>query len=310
MTGARVPPSADSIQKIELTSETNGCVTINEPTQPGKYIVRKGDEIKKGERLFSKGERIDEKMIASLAAFGYASVKVTTRPRVSILGTGSEIVAIDQRPGRDQIRNSNSMMLKVMCEQVGGVAKILRQTGDDLAKLKRVIGQAVGISSDRRSEVLVITGGVSVGKYDLTKLALHELGAEIYFERVRLRPGKPAVFARLNDTLIFGLPGNPVSAAVTFSLFVRTAILLMQCASMVDLPTGFAVLKTQAKGAKERDTYLPAALETDPTGRLIATPLRWHGSSDFVGFAKADALVFVPRGEVLAADTPARIAYL
>jgi molybdenum cofactor synthesis domain-containing protein len=254
-------------------------------------------------------------MIATLAAFGYANVRVFSKPNISILGTGSEIVAIDKTPGRDQIRNSNSVMLKALSESVGASARILPQTGDDLEKLKRVISKAVGLGQKSATrnpqfEILVMTGGVSVGKYDLTKAALHELGAEIFFERVRLRPGKPAVFARLNETLIFGLPGNPVSAAVTFCLFVRTSILKMQGAARTDLKSGFAVLSSAAKAAKERDTYLPATLDTDNNGRLIATPLRWHGSSDFVGFAKADALIFMSRGESVASGDVARIAYL
>jgi molybdenum cofactor synthesis domain-containing protein len=206
-------------------------------------------------------------------------------------------------------------MLKALSESVGASARILPQTGDDLEKLKRVISKAVGLGQksavrNPKSEILVMTGGVSVGKYDLTKAALHELGAEIFFERVRLRPGKPAVFARLNNALIFGLPGNPVSAAVTFYLFVRTAILKMQHAAETDLKSGFAVLDSAAKAAKERDTYLPATLDTNNDGQLVATPLRWHGSSDFVGFAKADALVFIPRGETISSGAVGRIVYL
>lgn len=316
MTGAPVPDGADAIQKIELTNESNSIITILEPTETGRYIVKKAAEIKKRGKLFGPGDAINDKMIATLAAFGYSNVRVFSKPRVSILGTGSEIVAIGRTPGRDQIRNSNSTMLKVICESAGAHARILPQTGDDLEKLKRAISKAVGFVQkksqipDPKSEILVITGGVSVGKYDLTKAALRELGAEVFFERVRLRPGKPAVFARLNDTLIFGLPGNPVSAAVTFYLFVRTAILKMQNASETDLRSGFAVLNSSAKAAKERDTYLPATLDTDRTGRLVATPIRWHGSSDFVGFAKADALVFIPRGETIAAGEAGCIVYL
>ena len=305
MTGAPVPRGADAIQKIELASEAGGIVTVDQPTETGRYIVPKGSEIKKRGKLFEPGDSIDEKMVATLAAFGYADVRVSSRPRVSILGTGSEIVTVEQKPGRDQIRNSNSVMLAAMCRQIGGIPRILRQTGDDLKKLKSVISKAVG-----QTEILVLTGGVSVGKYDLTKLALREIGAELFFERVRLRPGKPTVFGKLNDTLIFGLPGNPVSAAVTFYLFVRPAILTMQRAKQVDLPSGFAALTSTAKGAKDRDTYLPATLDTDRSARLLATPLRWHGSSDFVGFAKADALIFIKRGEIVNAGEVATIAYL
>jgi molybdopterin molybdotransferase len=306
MTGAPVPSGADSVQKIELTSEKDSFVTINEPTEKGRYIVKKGAEIRKGERLFPPGLVITDRMIASLAAFGYSRIKVATTPSVSILSTGSEIVAIDKTPGRDQIRNSNSVMLKALAENVGARVKLLPRTGDDLAKLKSRIGQGVGPGND----ILVITGGVSVGKYDLTKAALHELGAEIFFEKVRLRPGKPTVFGRLNTTLIFGLPGNPVSSAVTFFLFVRTAILKMKNASETELRTGFAQLTAMAKAAKERETYLPATLDTRKDGTLLATPLRWHGSSDFVGFASAEALVVLGRGETLAAGETARILFL
>ena len=139
MTGARVPEGADAIQKIELTSESGDVVTIKEATTKSKYIVRRGAEIKKGARLFRPGEVIDERMIASLAAFGYPEVQVSYAPRVSILGTGSEIVAVEKQPGEDQIRNSNSVMLKAMCERVGAVARVLPQAGDHLTKLKSVI---------------------------------------------------------------------------------------------------------------------------------------------------------------------------
>ncbi|MEP7147357.1 MAG: gephyrin-like molybdotransferase Glp [Acidobacteriota bacterium] len=306
MTGAPLAPGTDAIQKIELTSEDSDVVVINEPTEVGKYIVRKGSEIKKGDKLFSPGERIDEKMIASLAAFGYANVRVSTRPKVAILGTGTEIVPVDQKPGRDQIRNSNSFMLRSLAEQAGAIARMLPQTGDDLGRLKARISKSVDSSAD----ILVITGGVSVGKYDLTKVALLGLGAEIYFEKVRLRPGKPAVFARLNDTIIFGLPGNPVSSAVTFYLFVRKAILLMQRASVTDLASGTAILTSAVRAAKERDTYLPATTDTDKNGRLLATPLRWHGSSDFVGFARADALLKLEPDEVRSAGDVVPIRYI
>ncbi len=191
MTGAPLAPGTDAIQKIELTNEESDVVVINEPTDVGRYVVRKGSEIKKGERLFAPGERIDEKMIASLAAFGYANVKVSTRPKVAILGTGTEIVPVEQKPGRDQIRNSNSLMLRALSDKAGAIARMLPQTGDDVGRLKARISKSIDSSAD----MLVITGGVSVGKYDLTKVALRELGAEIYFEKVRLRPGKPAVFA-------------------------------------------------------------------------------------------------------------------
>jgi len=149
------------------------------------------------------------------------------------------------------------------------------------------------------SDVLITSGGVSMGVYDFTKAALKELGAEIFFERVALRPGKPTVFARLGNTLVFGLPGNPVSVAVTFNLFVRRALRAMQGATHTTLDRDHAVLARDVKGSADRESYLPAVLRTDEKGVLLAEPLKWGGSSDFVAFAKATALINVPAGAKL-----------
>ncbi len=149
-----------------------------------------------------------------------------------------------------------------------------------------------------------------MGDYDFTKPALIELGAEIFFDKICLKPGKPCVFAKLGNQFIFGLPGNPVSVAVTFNLFVRTAILQMQNALQTILKQGFAVLSDKLKGAFERDSYLPATLKTNEKGQLIATPLRFEGSSDFVGFAKTECLIFVPKGEILEPETVAKIVFI
>jgi molybdopterin biosynthesis enzyme len=161
-----------------------------------------------------------------------------------------------------------------------------------------------------KSKILIISGGVSVGDYDFTKPALRELGAEVFFEKVSLRPGKPTVFAKLNDTLIFGLPGNPVSVAVTFHLFVRKAILQMQGAKTSQPQKGFAVLQQKIKGAKERDSFLPAFVETNEQGKLIIESLRFSGSSNFIAYSRANALVFVPKGEILETGEVAEIVFL
>lgn len=305
MTGAPVPAGADAVQKVELTNEAEGFVDILEPVDAGHHIVLRGSEIHRGDAVIDRGRVITRNMIASVAAFGYASVNVSKSPTVAILSTGSEIVEIDQAPGVDQIRNSNSIMLASLAAGFGCDCHILPIIDDDLSSLKNGIGDTLG-----KYDILIITGGVSVGKYDLTKPALYELGSEIFFERVRLRPGKPAVFAKNGETLIFGLPGNPVSAAVTFYLFVRTAIMIMQGANDVGLRAGHAVLSANVRAAKERDTYLPAKLTTDVDGRLVAKPVKWLGSSDFVGFADAEALIFLARGEEAVAGSVAKIVFL
>jgi len=328
MTGARLPAGADAVQKVELTREENNYIEISEPAKVRQNVNLFASEIEKGAKIFGKGETITEPMIAAIASFGYARIKVFQKPRISVLSTGSEIVEINEKPKRDQIRNSNSIMLKVFAEQAGADAKILPIVQDDIETLKNQIAQAVGFESkvqspkskvgldfksqipNPKSQILIITGGVSVGDYDYTKPVLRELGAEIFFERVSLKPGKPTVFARLNGTLIFGLPGNPVSAAVTFLLFVRKVILQMQGAKDCDLKRGRAVASGKIKGAKERDSLLPVSLRTNDAGQLTIDALRFSGSSNFIEFARADSLVYIPQGISFQAGDVAEILYL
>jgi molybdopterin molybdotransferase len=305
MTGARVPSGANAVEKVELTSEKDGFIEISEPVKANQNIVGHGAEILKNARIFEKGELITENMIAALASFGYAEVKVFRKPKVSILATGSEIVDVSAAPQKDQIRNSNSVMLDVMAKNAGADTKVLPLVKDNIENLKSVIANAV-----KKTDVLIITGGVSVGDYDFTKPALRELGAEIFFEKVSLKPGKPAVFAKLHDVLIFGLPGNPVSVAVTFYLFVRTAVLLMQGGKNCQLRKGFAVASGKIKGAKERDSFLPVSLATNETGELIIESVRFSGSSNFITFARANALVFVPQGKTFEQGEIAEIVFL
>ena len=305
MTGAPVPASADAVQKLELAIESGNVVKILESTSKGRYIVLRGTEIKKGKVVMRSGETITPNSIAVPAAFGYAKVKVAKRPRVAILSTGSEIVEINKKPKTDQIRNSNSIMLATLCRAAGGEPTLLAIAGDNISDLKSQILNAV-----KSADILITTGGVSVGKYDLTKAALTELGAEIFFERVRLKPGKPTVFARLKKTLVFGLPGNPVSAAVTFYLFVRKAIVQMQSGLGTDMQHATAITIDAVRAPKERDAYIPGILSTDARGRLLVKPLSWHGSSDFAGFAKADALMVVSRGRSFDRGSCVKVLFL
>jgi molybdenum cofactor synthesis domain-containing protein len=304
MTGAPVPSGANAVQRVELTSGWDGeMVAISEPVKKGTSIVKRGSEVKKETTIFRPGDRITKHMISALASFGYAKLEVGRMPSVSVMSTGSEIVPIDQKPGRDQIRNSNSVMLDVLCRNLGCETNILKSPADDLSSLKSAIG-------DPRSAILLITGGVSAGKYDLTKTALIELGAEIFFEKVCLKPGKPAVFARLGESLVFGLPGNPVSATVTFELFVRKAILLMQGSTTTNLRRGNAILAASAGAPQDRDAYIPSALSTGKNGELLATPLKSQGSSDFITFSRADSLITLDRGTRAASGETVTVLYL
>jgi molybdopterin molybdotransferase len=291
MTGAPVPAGADSVQKVEVTKEQDGIVEIAEATRPGQFIVNRASEIKAGETVLRAGEEINAARMAALAAFGYASVKVGRRPRVAVLATGTELVAVNEKPGADQIRDSNSYSLGAYAQLAGAQVERLPLAEDDPELLKEEISEAAA-----RSDALILSGGVSMGVYDFTKLALGALDAELFFERVSLRPGKPTVFARLGQTLVFGLPGNPVSVSVTFNLFARTALRVMQGCSEAAMSEEWAVLARGVKGAMERASYLPAQLHSDEDGRLLAEPLKWGGSSDFVAFARATSLIIVPEG--------------
>ncbi len=293
MTGAPVPAGADAVQQVELTREVDnaGFVEIFESVKAGRSIVKQADEIKAGETVLRAGEEINAAMIAMLASFGYAQVRVGRRPRVTVMATGSELVDVDQKPGRDQIRDSNNYTIAAYASLAGATVERLPLVGDDTEELKRQIAKAC-----EASDMLITSGGVSMGVYDFTKAALKELGAEIFFERVALRPGKPTVFARLGKALVFGLPGNPVSVAVIFNLFARTALRVMQGAKAAMLPADTAVLARDLKGSIDRESYLPAILRTDEKGTLLAEPLKWGGSSDFVAFARATALINVPSG--------------
>lgn len=308
MTGAPVPRGADAVQQVELTREADGArfVEIFESVAAGRSIVRQAAEIRIGETVLSSGEEINAAMIATLASFGYAKVKVGRRPRVTVMATGSELVDIDQKPGPDQIRDSNNYTLAAYATLAGAEVERLPLAGDDPEELKRQMSAAVD-----RSDVLITSGGVSMGVYDFTKAALKDLGAEIFFERVALRPGKPTVFGRIGKTLVFGLPGNPVSVAVTFNLFTRTALRAMQGARNTALNEETAVLARDLKGSVERESYLPAALRTDEKGVLLAEPLKWGGSSDFVAFARATALINVSAGAgIIKAGEPVKIVRL
>jgi molybdenum cofactor synthesis domain-containing protein len=291
MTGAPVPTGADSVQKVEVTREEDEVVFVKEATEPGQFIVPRASEIRRGEKVLLPGEEINAAMMAVLASFGYAEVLVSRRPRVAVLATGTELVKVNEKPGADQIRDSNTYSLASYAQLTGALVERLPLAGDDPELLKREIRDAA-----QRSDILVLSGGVSMGVYDFTKAALHSLGAEIFFERVSLRPGKPTVFARMGRTLVFGLPGNPVSVSVTFNLFARTALSAMQGCLASAMKEEWAVLERNVKGAIERASYLPAQLETDERGRQIARPLKWGGSSDFVAFARATALIIVPEG--------------
>ncbi len=289
MTGAPVPIGADAVQRIEVIRVLEqGEIEVTEAVKPGQFITPRGLEARAGEVVVASGERITPAVAAVLASFGYARVTVSRRPRLALLSTGSELVEVTQRPSLSQIRNSNTYSLGGYAAAAGAEVLSAGIVPDDFEATRQAIMQAASTA-----DVVMLSGGVSMGDYDLVKPALRELGAEILVETVAMHPGKPTVFARLGETVIFGLPGNPVSVAVSFHIFARPALLKMQGARDLHLPRLQAYLTRSVKGAPPRRSHQPAQLVIRQ-GRAEAEPLKWTGSSDLVAFMRADALIVVP----------------
>ena len=291
MTGARVPEGADAVQQLEATIETGGAVTILQAVERGKFIVPRGAEAKRGRVCLAAGSVLTPWNIAIPATFGLKTIEVSKRPRVAIIPTGSELVPIYRKPPKDKIRDSNSLVLAAFCKSIGALPNVLPIASDDETALVAAIKTAA-----KSNDLIITTGGVSVGKYDRTRAAFEKSGAEIIFERIRIKPGKPVVFARKKNLLYFGLPGNPVSAAVTFFLLVRAAILSMQGLKSASPTPAFGSAAAPLKATKERDGFLPAKARFTDKG-IIAEPIKWKGSSDFISLAEANALVHVPAGK-------------
>ncbi|HEX9186445.1 MAG TPA: gephyrin-like molybdotransferase Glp, partial [Vicinamibacteria bacterium] len=231
MTGAPVPPGADAVQQVEKTQPLDEFrVTIQASVAEGANVGPRGSEVRAGDVVLARGRVIDPAAIAVLASAGKARVRAARRPVVALLVTGDEIVDVGAAPGPCQIRNSNGPAVTAQARLAGAEVRPLGVAPDQPDAIAEALRP--GLSAD----VLVVSGGVSAGDYDLVEPALLELGATFLFTKVAIKPGAPLVFGRRGGTLVFGLPGNPVSAQVTFDLFVRPALLKMQGATAVSLP--------------------------------------------------------------------------
>ncbi|MFN0107763.1 MAG: gephyrin-like molybdotransferase Glp [Blastocatellia bacterium] len=297
MTGAPVPAGADAVQQIEVIHVNNdGWIEVQKSVQAGQFITPRGIEARAGDIMVKAGERISPAVAAVLASFGYAQPIVSRHPRIALLSTGTELVAVSETPGASQIRNSNTYSLAGYATAAGAEVVSSGIVHDDFAATREAI--AAGLEA---ADVVMLSGGVSMGDYDLVKPALVELGAEIFVEKVAMHPGKPTVFAKLGNKVIFGLPGNPVSVAVSFHLFARPALMKMQGASEIHLPRFQAYASKPVKGAPPRRSHQPGRL-TIKNGRAEVEPLKWSGSSDLVAFMKADCLIVVPEDRASVAE--------
>jgi molybdopterin molybdotransferase len=286
MTGAPVPPDADAVVMIEYTTRDKDLIHFQQLATKGQNIVPAGSEGAQDQLLLRSGTRLGYAELGLAAQIGATQLRCAKKPRVAILSTGDEIVPIDASPGPFQIRNSNSVSLAAQVREAGGEPVILGNASDRIESLGDKIQQGL------QEDVLVLSGGVSMGKYDLVEDVLKSLGATFYFDAVAIRPGKPAVFGICKEKPVFGLPGNPISTMVTFELFVVPAIDLLSGAPPQPLPFLKATLAEAMKEKPGMTHFLPARVQFD-SGEARVKPLPWQGSGDTVTMAKANCLLVV-----------------
>jgi molybdopterin molybdotransferase len=282
MTGAPAPAGADAVVMVEHATREDGQVRIHRGAEPRQFINERGCEALAGAVVLPAGVRLDYSGVAALAAFGRERVAVFRRPVAAILATGDEIVDVSETPLEFQIRNSNAYSLAAQVTRAGGKPRILPVARDNQAHTRELIER--GLEAD----LLLISGGVSAGKYDVVERALAALGAEFFFDRVLIRPGQPLVFGRVRGKFFFGLPGNPASTMVTFELFARAALELLGGQEEVALNMPWARLTREVRHRPGLTRFLPARLGAD--GSEI-TPVAWSGSSDIPAMARANAFL-------------------
>jgi molybdopterin molybdotransferase len=295
MTGAPIPQGADAVVMVEHVERVDGAIRAvgGRTIRSGENIVPRGSEARKGETVLPKGVLIRGAEIALAAACGRSMLSVFRKQAVSIVATGDELVEIDATPDLQQIRNSNSYALASLVTQSGGEAVRLPIAPDLRPELEEIIRAA------RRSDLMLLSGGVSMGEYDLVEEVLQSLGAEFFFTGVKMKPGKPVVFGRLPAAngfpaqFFFGLPGNPVSTQVTFHCFVEPLLHAMAGAAAQGPHFAQATLAEDATGKPGLMQVLPARLTPDrlrPTVKLVP----WQGSGDLAANARANCYAVLP----------------
>jgi molybdopterin molybdotransferase len=286
MTGAPAPPGADAVVMVEYTNRKGTRVEIVKGIRPGDNIVPAGSEARQGNLLLPPGAVLDEAAIAVAASIGMIQVPVYGKTRVAIASTGDEVVPIDTQPGPTQIRNSNSYSLAAQVQGAGAIPVLLPIAPDEPKRLREIIEQGF------QTDLLLLAGGVSMGKYDLVEQVLGELNAVFFFTGAQIQPGRPIVFGRTPTKYFFGLPGNPVSTMVTFELFVRPFIDALSGKPPRKLVFLRARLKSEVKTKTGLKRFLPAVVsgEFDQAEVELAG---WQGSGDIASTARANCYLVI-----------------
>jgi molybdopterin molybdotransferase len=281
MTGAPAPQGADAVVMVEYcTRSGDGTVYTDRTAIPGCNVAPAGSDVNAGDVVLKRGTRIDHTAVAWLATIGMSEVPVYARPRVAILATGDEIVEVGRTPSASQIRNSNAHALAAQVRRAGGDPLILPIAPDDQAATAQLIAR--GLEAD----LLLLSGGVSAGKYDFVEPALTDCDATFFFDRVAIQPGQPLVFGKARGKFFFGLPGNPASTMVTFELFARAAIDLLSGATDAPLPLTMARLTRAFHHKAGLTRFLPAIITCTEV-----TPVDWQGSGDIPSLCRANAFL-------------------
>ena len=291
MTGAPLPDGANAVVMVEHTEAVPPkAVRILRSVREGEGLLRRGAELRTGETVLTVGKRIELADIGTLASFGKFEVRVSQKPRVAILATGDELVEVRDNPEGGQIRNSNSYTLMGQVLAAGAEPVLLGIGRDNVEDLRRLIGEGL------KCDLLLVSGGVSMGKYDFVEDVFAEYGVAVLFDSVAMKPGKPTVFGTRNDTFVFGLPGNPVSTIVAFRMFVTPVIQSLLKATDRTPGTLRACLEEPARRDASRTAIVPALVHFEGQSYRIRTA-PWKGSSDLAGLSRANALVVIPQGD-------------
>lgn len=290
MTGAPLPAGTEAIVPIERALRENGRVRFGETPAAGAHVRRRGESVAAGASLLTAGDRLSPAQVALAALAGAEPLTVFRKPRIAVAVTGNEIVPPGQRPGPGQLRDSNGPMILSLSRARGSLVRALGPVRDEAGAVERLFAAA-----GEEEDFLVTTGGVSAGDLDLLPDIARRNGFTILFHKVAVRPGKPIACGRRGKTLWFGLPGNPVSASVTFHLFVRHAMDLAEGDARPGLRRVTARLSREAKGAGSREVYRDCLL-TDWEGENRAEPLDSAGSHDIAAHARANSLLRIPAG--------------
>ncbi|MBV8206025.1 MAG: molybdopterin molybdotransferase MoeA [Acidobacteria bacterium] len=294
MTGAPMPPGADCVVMVEYTTRDAGYVTIRRGAAAGENVVRRGLEAGAGEVLLKIGTRLGPEQIAVAAACGRDPLRVFLKPTIAVLSTGDEVVDVAATPGPNQIRNSNAFALRAQIECAGGAARVLPVAPDEPRQLRALIEE--GLACD----LLLLSGGVSMGKHDLVEAALEELGAEFLFTGAEIQPGRPIVFGAVRSarnphrktTWFFGLPGNPISTMVCFEIFARAFVQALSGTEPARLRTAMARLQSGFNVKAGLTRFLPAIISGDFSDPQVAA-VPWQGSGDVAAAAKGNCWLIV-----------------